>query len=763
MLCLSLRTAPAAPVTAERVNEAIRTGVAFLKSKQSPDGVWDEVANQPGGVTALCTLALLNCGLTHEDPAVAKALVRLRELGNPNATYSTALQTMVFCLAEPERDQALIRRNVVWLEKAQIDGAGADARSAGGWDYDMKRASSDESNSQFAIMALHEAERLGIRVGQRTWVDALKYWVNRQANTGGWAYRSSREERGSMTCAGICSLTIIDRHLGRGDAWLLNGKVTCCAAATENDAITNGLIWLGSRFSVKSHPTGSNQTMQNHMYYLYSVERVGRLTGRRFIGQHDWYREGAEVLCDRQDTLSGAWRGTGVGEDKPEIATAFGLLFLSKGRRPVVVSKIKHSDGNDWNHHRSDIANLTRYVELRWKRDLNWQVIDMNVASVDDLLESPVLFITGRDDLKLLAEHKERLREYVLKGGFIFAENCCQGQGFDAQFRELMAELFPETPLRLLPPSHPIWFAEQPVDPEFLRPLMGIDACCRTAVVYCPKDLGCFWELARENTEVLPPPITREMNACLAMGANVLAYATNRELRFKLDRPELASDNAAALELQRGALAIAKLDHVGGSDDAPTALRNLMAVFGQQLHARVFPPADLLAPTDENLPDYPVAFMHGREDFRWNDAERKAISQFIHNGGVLFADAICASKPFQEAFRRELQAALPDSKFQRIPPEHPIFTTEYRGFDLTTVDLRQTGVRANPDAPVENRVRQVAPVLEGIEIDGRYVVIFSPYDISCALENHASMECEGYVREDAARIGINVLLYAMQQ
>jgi hypothetical protein len=31
------------------------------------------------------------------------------------------------------------------------------------------------------------------------------------------------------------------------------------------------------------------------------------------------------------------------------------------------------------------------------------------------------------------------------------------------------------------------------------------------------------------------------------------------------------------------------------------------------------------------------------------------------------------------------------------------------------------------------------------------------------LEKFDSMECRGYTREDAARIGLNVLLYALQQ
>ena len=47
-------------------------------------------------------------------------------------------------------------------------------------------------------------------------------------------------------------------------------------------------------------------------------------------------------------------------------------------------------------------------------------------------------------------------------------------------------------------------------------------------------------------------------------------------------------------------------------------------------------------------------------------------------------------------------------------------------------------------------------VLEGIEIDGRFVVIFSPYDISCALERQSTSACEGYVQKDAFKIAHNL-------
>ena len=51
----------------------------------------------------------------------------------------------------------------------------------------------------------------------------------------------------------------------------------------------------------------------------------------------------------------------------------------------------------------------------------------------------------------------------------------------------------------------------------------------------------------------------------------------------------------------------------------------------------------------------------------------------------------------------------------------------------------------------------------GLKIGDRYGVIFSKFDLSCALEKHDSLECEGYTRDDAERIGLNILLYSLHQ
>ncbi len=748
----------AQPITQEAVNDSIDRAVSYLE-RQQKRGHWSSThdGRYPGGATALCALALLNAGAAPDDPAIRDALDVLRGMGKPNNTYVASLQTMVFSLAAPKKDRGLIRRNAQWLQEIQLK-RGTDR---GGWTYgdSQRQQPADNSNSQFALLALHEAARVGIDVQRDVWKNAFEYWAKRQKTDGSWPYRVQGASLGSMTSAGISSLVIASKSLSKGDAWLANGKVLCCGLHSNDDGIQRGLEWLGRSFTVKSNPGAGTRHLS---YYLYGLERVGRLSAQRFIGAHDWYREGAEHLVQTQN-LSGSWGVTRGANSNEAIDTAFGVLFLAKGRRPVLIAKLKRNRLKDWNRHRNDVANLTEYVETRWNKRLTWQVTDLHAADLSDLRQAPILFLSGRDDLTLNAADKTKLYEYINQGGFVFAENCCNGTKFDQQFRQLMAELFPSNPLRLLPPDHPVWYAEQPVHPNYVEsfPLHGVDACCRTSVVYCPRDLGCFWELARRGNQHYSDEVTAEMNSALAIGANVAAYATNRQVRDRLDVPTVITDTPDSGPFGRGKLYVAKLDHSGGSDEAPAALANLLGVVKQQLNIRVDQQRRLIHPTDPSLPDFPLAFVHGRRSFRWSAKERQTLREFIENGGVLFGDAICASADFDAAFRKEIAAILPQHPLQRIPPNHPIFSRQFKGYDVSSVNLRTPGVRVQKDDPLTARLEKVTPRLDGIEIDGRYVVIFSPYDLSCALESHQSLDCKGYTASDAAKIGVNIILYAL--
>ncbi len=761
---LSARAQAQQELSADQVREAIRQGREYLLSQQDGAGRWDEMTDYEGGVTALCTLALLNSGVEPSNPKIQKALNYLRSL-ELSKTYTVSLQTMVLCAAEPARDMPIITRNVHWLARVQI----VNGARAGSWSYPLgPDVGGDNSNSQFAVLALNEAEHVGVKVDPKVWKLAAEYWKDCQNPDGSWGYQPVvMPGSGSMTCAGVGAWIICSGKVGKPAAEATAAGVQCCMPPEKDDTLERALVWLGRNFTVQRNPGQGGAGSQWHYYYLYGLERVGRLSAHRFIGDHDWYREGAQFLLSQQDRFAHNWIGEGHSEDRPHIATALALLFLSKGRRPVLMAKVIHGPDEDWNNHPTAVANLTGFVEKQWGLDLTWQVINPQTAEVDDLLQAPVLFISGSKPPEL-GGLEQKLRSYIDRGGFIFAEGCCTDPGpFDGGLRKFLAKVFPEGEykLRLAGPEHPIWRIDRPVRPNspYVGRLWTIEYGCRTCVVFSEVDLSCYWELmGRGRLEGVPENVKQRIEDANTIGLNVLAYATNREPKGKeeaftsLDSPEVADMKG------RGVIQVAKLIHGGGANDAPGALANLLRAAAQgDLRLPVALQQFDVRASDPNLPRFVFAFMHGRHDFRFTPEERENLRKYLLNGGTLLADAICASQEFADAFRREMAEVLPNHKMARIPIDHPIFHDVGEKYDITQVSRREPAAAGAADQPLRSRVQKVQPELEGIEIDGRLAVIFSPYDISCALEQHEALQCRGYTREDAARIALNVLKYAM--
>jgi hypothetical protein len=196
-------------------------------------------------------------------------------------------------------------------------------------------------------------------------------------------------------------------------------------------------------------------------------------------------------------------------------------------------------------------------------------------------------------------------------------------------------------------------------------------------------------------------------------------------------------------------------------DAAPAALANILRAAARETGITVDETPSLIDPGDEALFDYHLVFMHGRKGFTFDAPRREKLAAFLDRGGTILADAVCASPPFAAAFRRELAEILPGRAMEKIPADDPIFTAaDYGGFDIREVTLREP---AGGDGPLATRKVKGPPQLEGIRIKDRWAVIFSPYDISCALEKQNSMECAGYDRDDAEKIALNVLLYSLNQ
>lgn len=749
-----------ADITAKEVESSIRMGVRYLKERQQADGGWPEYTSYNCGLSGLCTLALANAGVLPGDPNMTKALEYLRR-AKPTDTYSVSLQTLALCQVGLVADLPLIRSNVVWLIEQQTD--------AGAWTYRPGLDSmGDPSNAQFALLALAAAEERGIQIKPQVYEKAAKYWRNIQSKDGGWAYSGGLSNTGSMTCAGIASSIICRGHLNDVSQRIKGDQIQCCGNSDEDDVVERGLQWLAAGFSSRANP-GATGAAKNTFYYLYALERVGRMSGRRLIGDHDWYREGAEFIVRAQDRVLGFWATGDLIESNRLVTTSFALLFLSKGKRQVAIGLLDYQEDTNDIRHPDGARQLVRALERDWGRDLTWQVARLEGARVADLLQTPVLVISGNEAPKISPEGMKLLKDYVDQSGFLVFEanagnGCGPADGFQRWVQTFCTEYL-GSPLERLPPDHPLWFAQKRVDPATIAAdfwVYGVQACCRTGVVYVPQSLSCRWELSDPVSRRKPPAaVEKQLEAAVALGQNIVAYATGRELKEKLELRSVLTAETSERAGERGVLAIAQLGLDAGGLEAKRAIPNLARYIDRFTSISITTDAPIIALEDEPLSEYALLWFHGRRSFELNDQQVRSLRTYLENGGMLFADSICGDESFQESFRREMRRVLPESPLQTVPADHPLMTADYGGFDLSAVTLRTPQKGASGAISVEKR-RQLA-VLEAAVVNDRVAVVFSPYDLSCALESQSSIQCPGYATDDAARIGINLVLFALRQ
>jgi hypothetical protein len=721
---------PAQNVTREEVELAIKKGVAYLLTKQQPNGTWGKEA----GESALVTLALLTAGESPTSEPMVRALEALRKIGfnGSHETYTRALMTMAFAAADPDKYRNEISKHAEWLEIAQSQ--------SGAWAYTTAsgRGGGDNSNTQYALLGLNAASEAGYAVRSEVWLKARRHWETTQNGDGSWGYHPGGGATGSMTCAGISSLVITGLRRVQGREQLFANRIDHCGEEAVSPSLQRGIEWMSQHFDVMRNINSGSW----HFYYLYGLERVGRLSGRRFFGNNDWYREGAAYLVKVQDPLQGFWQGQGLEAD-PLITSSFSLLFLAKGRAPVLINKVRHGPGADWNNDHDDITNLVGVISRDWKNLMTWQVVDPNFSTVEDLLQAPIAYINGHEVPVFSPTARTRLRDFVEQGGVIVAEACCGRKEFDRGFRTLMKELFPEPELELnpLPDDHAIWRSKYRLDPA-PHPLWGIEHGCRTVVIYSPDDLSCYWNQL-ENV-----PSNPRVRSATALGQNIIDYITGRELPadklavrdvadFKEDHP------------RRGALRIAKLRHAGDWNIAPLAIPNLTTTLRDKLKFDVVINHKELLPRDPGLVHYPLIYLHGRTAFEFSEEDKVALRRHLSpGGGTLFADAACGNVLFDAAFRRLVTELMPNNPLEPIP-KHDDFYTKKLGYDLS--DCKRT--------PAAGGTIDF-PDLEGVKIDGRWAIIYSKIDLGCALQKQAGIECKGYTHESALKIATNIVLYS---
>ena len=382
---LALATIAGATIQANsRLNRAIDKGTEYLLA-QAVTGERDPACepNYQVGQCALETYALIVAGVSIKHPVIDRNFEFLsREVRRTDRkVYAVSLYLMALdaAISQIEEDLTILRpskRRAIRVDdprvgrsyrKLMADGARILMKAENGngaWHYNGGPGW-DNSNTQFAVLALGVCQKRGVAFDEEVWVRIANHFLKWQQTEGkkvdgritlaeeeasdhevtvrgtgaSSRGRTGRAKGGtdiaspdpvvgtehevfarafpygkdgyrwSMTCAGQSSLLLCRRYL--------QGRIGSDLQTALNKGIRDGYGWIMSHWNPNEN-----------FYGQYSLEKVADIGGVEKFAGNDWYEiVSSKILGDQKD--DGRWEGNGHSK-RPRCGTSFALLILNR-------------------------------------------------------------------------------------------------------------------------------------------------------------------------------------------------------------------------------------------------------------------------------------------------------------------------------------------------------------------------------------------------------------------------------------------------
>lgn len=146
--------------------------------------------------------------------------------------------------------------------------------------------------------------------------------------------------------------------------------------------------------------------------------------------------------------------------------------------------------------------------------------------------------------------------------------------------------------------------------------------------------------------------------------------------------------------------------------------------------------------SSDEMFNFPLVIMTGEGAFQLTDDERRNLRQYLDRGGFLLASAGCSSKEWNSSFRQEMATVFADKPLEILGQDHLIFHMIY---DIPKLEAKHGTPRP----------------LEGVTLDGRLSVVFSPDGLNDTAHAHGCCCCGGNEITNCVLINVNILAYAL--
>ncbi|MBI3037867.1 DUF4159 domain-containing protein, partial [bacterium] len=193
---------------------------------------------------------------------------------------------------------------------------------------------------------------------------------------------------------------------------------------------------------------------------------------------------------------------------------------------------------------------------------------------------------------------------------------------------------------------------------------------------------------------------------------------------------------------------IPRIQYGGGGDwyTDPTSMPNLLRALNSRLGMSTMPDNVAIKVSDQELFNYPMVYLTGHGNVKFDESEINRLRVYLDNGGFLWVDDCYG---LDRSIRREFKKLYPESELAVLPPEHPIYHMVY-DFPKGLPKIHE-----HDNKPPEGL---------GIFNKGRMVILYThETDIGCGIEDEGVHPDPPEIRESAMKMAINVVVYVMTQ
>ncbi|MFZ4396872.1 MAG: DUF4159 domain-containing protein [Kiritimatiellia bacterium] len=187
-------------------------------------------------------------------------------------------------------------------------------------------------------------------------------------------------------------------------------------------------------------------------------------------------------------------------------------------RGKVTIRRLIPKCHSDWGNDPTALPYFFYQVGLRTEGDFKIPYYIDNAGleiTSEEIFQYPIIYFTSHFPFTFTEEEVVNLKKYVERGGTLWLDDCTGSGPFMESVPQNVQRIAPGSEMKQMLREIPEFFdlynmvyafpgVPQIIKAQFSRPFQAAYVRGRPAIIFCPNDYGCMWEISTPPTALNP-------------------------------------------------------------------------------------------------------------------------------------------------------------------------------------------------------------------------------------------------------------------